>query len=323
MAQCLCMSGIMKTTIKITVLCNNRMAIPALQALQAMGLLCAVGVPEGNTDVIDFCTMLSKQSGIPLVIMNKENFRVQIQELIVKNNPQYIFTMTFPWKVQAEILEKYPGIFYNFHYGLLPEMRGADPVFETLRSNAKETGITIHAIEDKIDTGAIILKKILPITSNMTHGILCTHLSWLGANLINELLTLLNNGFKGIKQEHLKAKYYTKPAATDVCISWQKLDAQTIECLTRACNPWNKGAYTQWNGWNIRVVETSIVEKIKDHHLDPPGTILSLNEESGLIVKCHNGTQIRLDIIYTDEGFMSGHKLSAFGLKKGSRFVNL
>jgi len=298
------------------------MAIPALQSLNASGQLCAMGVPENNEDIIDFCTMLSKQSGIPLIILKKENFPAQIEELIEKIKPQYIFTMTFPWKVPAEILERHPSTFYNFHYGLLPEMRGADPVFETLRSNAKETGITVHAIEDKIDTGDIILKKILPVTSVMTHGILCTHLSWLGANLLNELLPLLNNGFQGTQQDHAQSKYYSKPGANDVCISWQKSDAQSIEALSRACNPWNKGAYTQWNGWNIRVVEATITENIKDQP-DLPGTILSLNKEDGLIVQCDNKTQMRIDIIYTDEGFMSGHKLSAFGLKKGNRFTNL
>jgi methionyl-tRNA formyltransferase len=312
----------MITTSKIAVLCNNRMAIPALQSLLASGQLCAMGVPENNTDVIDFCTMISKQSGIPLLIMNKEKFHIQIDEMLIKNNPKYIFTMTFPWKISAEIIKKHPSTFYNFHYGLLPEMRGADPVFECLRSNAAETGITVHTMEYKIDTGAIILKKTLPINSNMTHGILCTHLSWLGANILNELLTLLNKGFQGTKQDHIQSKYYSKPDAADVCISWQKSDAQSIEALSRACNPWNKGAYTQWNGWNIRVVESTVIEK-GNNHSEFPGTIVSLNQENGLIIQCHNGTQLRLDIIYTDEGFMSGHKLSAFGIKKGSQFTNL
>jgi len=298
------------------------MAIPALQSLHASRQLCAMGVPENNTDIIDFCTMLSKQSGIPLIILKKEKFSAQIEELIDKIKPRYIFSMTFPWKIPSEILGRHQSIFYNFHYGLLPEMRGADPVFETIRGNAKETGITVHAIEDKIDTGSIMLKKILPVTSDMTHGILCTHLSWLGANILNELLPLLYNGFQGNKQDHSQSKYYSKPGANDVCISWQKSDAQSIEALSRACNPWNKGAYTQWNGWNIRVVEATIIEKIMDQP-DLPGTILSLNKEDGLIVQCDNKTQIRIDIIYTDEGFMSGHKLSAFGLKKGSRFASL
>lgn len=312
----------MMTASKIVVLCNNRMAVPALQALASQGRLCALGVPEANTDVIDFCSMLSKQSGIPLLIIKKENLSAQLEELITKTNAQFIFTMTFPWKIPAEVLNKHQGKFYNFHYGLLPEMRGADPVFESIRSDAKETGITVHAIENKIDKGAIILKKILPLSINMTHGVLCTNLSWLGANLLSELLILLKNDSKGIKQDEVNAKYFAKPEAADVCISWQKHDAKTIEALSRACNPWNKGAYTQWNGWNIRVVEATVINETS-HQSEIPGTILSLDENNGLIVKCNNETQLRLDIIYTDEGFMSGHKLFAFGMKKGSRFVNL
>lgn len=305
---------------KIAVLCNNRMAIPALQALQAAGMLCAIGVPEGNTDVIDFATMLSKQAGIPLLILTKQQFHLQIQEMIGKNSPQYCFTMTFPWKMPSEILEQDQALFYNFHYGLLPEMRGADPVFESLRSGAKETGITVHSIDKKIDTGSIILKKTLPISSNMTYGILSTHLSWFGANLLNELLLLLNSGYQGVTQDHSKAKYFAKPGAKDVCISWETSDAKVVDALVRACNPWNKGAYTQWNGWNIRIVEATIVEKEMDKP-HSPGTILSLDMENGLIVQCNNNTQLRVDIIYTDEGFMSGYKLGAFGLKKGDQFI--
>lgn len=307
---------------KIAVLCNNRMAVPALQALYSQGRLCAMGVPEGNADIIDFCSQLSSQSGIPLIVMKKERLASQVEQFFSENKAQYIFTMTFPWKIPAEILSKYPNRLYNFHYGLLPEMRGADPVFESIRSGAKETGITVHAIEEKIDKGAVILKKILPLSISMTHGLLCTNLSWLGANLLNELLSALKNKTEGKKQDENSAKYYKRPYAADVCICWQKNDAKAIEALSRACNPWNKGAYTRWNGWNIRVVEATVIDKKTDRG-DLPGTILSLDEESGLIVKCSNETQLRIDIIYTDEGFMSGYKLSAFGVKKGNRLVSL
>ncbi|MGI9650008.1 formyltransferase family protein [Chryseobacterium sp. RLHN22] len=316
------MSGIMMTAYKIAVLCNNRIAIPALQALAAQGRLCALGVPEANTDVIDFGLIITEKSGIQLSILKKEILSDQLDELIAKTDAQFVFTMTFPWKIPGDILNKHESKFYNFHYGLLPEMRGADPIFESIRSGAKETGITVHLIENKIDRGPIILKKILPLSINMTHGVLCTNLSWLGANLLSELLILLKNNPVGTQQNENNARYFSKPAASDVCISWQKQDAKAIEALSRACNPWNKGAYTQWNGWNIRVVESTVINETSPQS-EIPGTILSLDENNGLIVKCYNETQLRLDIIYIDEGFMSGHKLFAFGLKKGSRFVNL
>lgn len=298
------------------------MAFPALQALQAAGRLCALGVPDNNTEVIDFCSMLSKQSGIPLFIIDKDNCIDQIKEMMNISGADTVFTMTFPWKISSEILALYPAKFYNFHYGLLPEMRGADPVFETIRSRAGQSGITVHIIDEYIDKGAIILKKSIPVTSDMTHGALCTHLSWLGANLLNELLNLLQRNFLGTEQNEEKARYYPKPGASDVCISWENQDAETIEALTRACNPWNKGAYTQWNGWNIRIVEATPVQ-IVNHHTGLPGTILSLDKDKGLIVKCNNNSHLRLDIVYTEEGFMSGHKLSAFGLRQGEQFQNL
>lgn len=306
---------------KIAVLCNNRMAVPALQSLHAEGRLCAVGVAEGNTDVIDFCSWLS-QSGIPLFIISKENRSVQIIKMLGTTAADYIFTMTFPWKISQEVLHDYPDTFYNFHYGLLPEMRGADPVFESLRSRAKETGITVHAIDEAIDRGAIILKKNIPLTADMTHGSLCTRLSWLGAGLLHELIVLLQAKVKGTQQDEQHARYFPKPGIADVCISWQKQDAETVEALARACNPWNKGVYTQWNGWNIRVVEATVVHGM-DSYPGLPGTILSLDKEQGFIVKCNHDTHLRLDIVYTDEGFMSGHKLSAFGLKKGGQMINL
>ncbi|MCJ8155747.1 hypothetical protein MKJ01_18485 [Chryseobacterium sp. SSA4.19] len=306
---------------KIAVLCNNRMAFPALQALQAAGRLCALGVPDNNMEVIDFCTLLSRQSGIPLFLMTKESCTDRIKE-IMNTGAHTVFTMTFPWKISSEILTLYPGTFYNFHYGLLPEMRGADPVFETIRSRSGQSGITVHAIDRFIDKGAIILKKNIAVTQDMTHGALCTHLSWLGANLLNELLNLLQNKFQGTEQHEGEARYYHKPGISDVCISWEKNDAETIEALARACNPWNKGAYTQWNGWNIRVLEATPIQNI-EHTAGLPGTILYLNKENGLIVKCNQNSHLRLDIVYTEEGFMSGHRLSAFGLREGEKFLNL
>ncbi|WP_294215362.1 formyltransferase family protein [uncultured Chryseobacterium sp.] len=306
---------------KIAVLCNNRMAVPALQSLHAEGRLCAVGVAEGNTDVIDFCSWLS-QSGVPFFIIGKENRSLQIRKMVDTTAADYIFTMTFPWKISTELLHDYPDTFYNFHYGLLPEMRGADPVFESIRSRAKETGITVHAIDEAIDRGAMILKKNIPLTADMTHGSLCTRLSWLGAGLLHELIVLLQSKVKGTLQDEQHAQYFPKPGIADVCISWQKQDAETIEALARACNPWNKGVYTQWNGWNIRIVEATVVHGMASHP-GLPGTILSLDKEQGFIVKCNHDTHLRLDIVCTDEGFMSGHKLSAFGLKKGGQLINL
>lgn len=312
----------MSNTKNIVVLCNNRMAFPAIQTLHGSNKLHTIGVVAGNEDVLSFCSLFAAQTGINLMILEKETLESQLEELFEKNTIKYVFTMTFPWKLSEKLIQKHPNRFYNFHYGLLPEMRGCDPVFESVRRQQKETGITIHAIEKEIDKGAVILKRLLPIDATITHGILCTKLSYLGQHIIPEVLTLLESNSKTVLQDETTANYYKKPTASDVCINWKNQDANTIEALVRACNPWNKGAYIQWNSWNIRVLEASPTDhnsEIKEN----PGTILKINEDTGLVVQCYNDTQLRINIVYTDEGFMSGHKLLAYGLQKGEQFANL
>jgi methionyl-tRNA formyltransferase len=311
----------MNTIRNIAVLCNNRMAFPAIQTLHGLNKLHTIAIPAGNEDVMAFCAPFASQTNINLILLEKEKLESQLEKLLENSEIKYVFTMTFPWKLSEKMIQQYPDRFFNFHYGLLPEMRGCDPVFESLRQQKKETGITIHAIEKNIDTGIVLLKKTLPINSNMTHGMLCTNLSHLGAHMLRELLEVLTADKKGTAQDEMLANYYKKPTAADVCIQWKNQDAKSVHALVSACNPWNKGAYTQWNGWNIRILEVSQTIDHNSEHV--PGTILEINENKGLIIQCSNNTQLRINTVYTDEGFMSGYKLLAYGIKNGEQFASL
>lgn len=312
----------MNTKRDIIVLCNHRMAFAAIQTIFAIGRLHTIAIPIHNEDIKDFCFAFASQTGINLILLEKEKLTIQLDELAKDTNIKYVFTMTFPWKIPAESIKQHPNLFYNFHYGLLPEMRGSDPVFESIKQQKKETGITVHIIENEIDNGAVILKKTIPIDTFVTHGLLCTNLSYLGSNIIPQVLTLLQNNTKGIQQEETLSNYYKRPAASDVCINWKKQDAKSIEALIRACNPWNKGAYSQWKGWNFRILEASLTN-FKSEQPQIPGTILAIDEKNGLTIQCYNDTQLRVNIIYTDEAFMSGHKLLIFGLKNGEQLASL
>ena len=312
----------MNTTRDIVVLCNNRMAFPAIQTLHSLGRLHTIGVPSENEDVKAFCSVFAAKAGINLIWIEKSKLEVHLQEIIKNIGIKFIFTMTFPWKVPEEIIEKHPNLFYNFHYGLLPEMRGADPVFESIRKQKNETGISVHSIEKAIDKGKVVLKKTLPLHNDFTHGMLSTNLSYLASYMLPELFTLLHNNDKGVSQDESLARYYKKPTIADVSIQWEKQDSKSIQALVNACNPWNKGAYTQWNGLNIRLLEVSQTNTITDYP-KAPGTILEINENNGLIIQCYDNTQLRINTVYTEEGFMSGHKLLAFGIKNGEQFASL
>jgi len=298
------------------------MALPAIQSLLRAGKLCAIAIPETNTELLETATMISRQTSISLSVISRKDCSAQLLDWVAQYQPDHVFTMTFPWKISGKVLARHPNLFYNFHYGLLPEMRGGDPVFEALRQQLPETGITVHRIEAGLDTGAVLFRRKIPIASHVTHGLLCSQLAQVAGDMVTGITDQLQQaGAMAMPQDESKARFYPKPQLADVCIHWDKQDAAAIEALTKACNPWNKGAYTQWGQWNMRIVAATATGQ---HAAGAaPGTICTASPEQGLEVACKDGGLIRLDIVYTDEGFMPGHHLLYFGIKAGTSFVNL
>jgi len=77
---------------------------------------------------------------------------------------------------------------FNLHASLLPNYRGAAPINWAIINNETITGATTFYIDDKIDTGAILLKEELAIDPMETVGSLHDKLAPLGASLILKTL---------------------------------------------------------------------------------------------------------------------------------------
>lgn len=60
------------------------------------------------------------------------------------------------------------GRFINIHPSLLPEFKGIDAIKRAYLSNAKETGVTIHYVDDEVDSGEIIASEKCKIEPDMT-----------------------------------------------------------------------------------------------------------------------------------------------------------
>ena len=65
--------------------------------------------------------------------------------------------------IKQETLEKINIDIINFHPGLLPKYRGLFPNFYSLMNNEKNIGFTLHKVNNKIDSGQIIKKYLIPI----------------------------------------------------------------------------------------------------------------------------------------------------------------
>ena len=90
--------------------------------------------------------------------------------------------------------------------------------------------------------------------------------------------------------------------------------------LIKASNPWNKGAYTVVNGMPFRVLEVTPANA-NEPISAPPGAIVVSDAQQGMFVACKGGKLVRIDIVYTVEGYMTGFQLNRLGIQAGNAFV--
>lgn len=304
---------------RIAVLCNDRVALPALDYLIGSGAVVAVAMPDRihETQVLVKNKCLS--ANISFQLFNKRNFNTDILTWVNDHKPDVVFVKTFPFLIPAAVLTVPRHGFINFHYAPLPVWRGSNPLFWMLRNGAREGGVTVHEMNANFDEGAILCEQVLPIAHNINFGILYTQLAYVGLQLTIDLLKKLPTAaLQRKEQDHSKAKWYGQPKPSDLFIDWQTMKAEEVTALVRACNPWNKGAGTKWKGWPFGITYASVTDH-PDAEKVGPGTILSIDAGTGFTIASKDGKAIVAEVVYCEEGFYPGYCLSAFGLQKHDR----
>lgn len=131
----------------------------------------------------------------------------------------------------------------NLHASLLPHYRGAAPINHVLINGETTTGVTTFFIDDKIDTGKILMREEIPIFPVDNAGDLHTRLMNLGARLIIKTLgAIAENKISPVSQnQFLKPGELIKPAPKiflkDCIIDWHK-DYNEIHNLIRGLSPY-------------------------------------------------------------------------------------
>lgn len=132
---------------------------------------------------------------------------------------------------------------FNLHASLLPQYRGAAPINHVLIQGEERTGATTFLIDDKIDTGNILLQESLPIGPSETAGELHDRLMDLGASLVvRTALELARGSLQAQAQEHfIEEGEALKPAPKihrdDCRIDWHKTGREIVN-LIRGLSPY-------------------------------------------------------------------------------------
>ena len=288
---------------RILVLCGGKFAFPSLQQLGMENFICAVAIGKGDKNCVTLLDNESQRSGFAFASFPDKQSLSGLRAWIDSVQPDYIFSISFPFLLSEEVLAYGPDRFINFHPGPLPNYRGPMPLFEVLRYREKHTAICVHFMNAEFDEGAIILSEQIAINPGETYGSLAVKLSERLAQVTLNMAQMLQfaSVIPSTEQQPHEGRYFENPETEDTFIQWKRMTAAQIVALINACNPWNQGADTILTGKPVKLVSASLSE---NSHNEQPGKITAISDLA-LSVACINNEIIDVHIVGGDHGFMT------------------
>lgn len=151
--------------------------------------------PSWQDSVVKYC----EENKIKIVLFD------QIKNSVVENSIGISIYYRKIFKFELINSFKY---FVNLHNGPLPKYRGVNPINWALKNNEEQHGVTLHLIDEGIDTGDILDQEIFSISSDLEVIEVYKLCIEAGKKIINRSILNLEK-LKPIKQDHNKALYYS------------------------------------------------------------------------------------------------------------------
>jgi len=261
-----------------------------------------------------------QKEGYETFVINDKNINTDFKTWLEEKAPDLVMVCGFSIKIPKEVLTLPKYGFLNVHFGKLPENRGADPLFWSIKKGKKQSVITIHQMDEEWDTGKILLEQPVPLIPGETHGMANSKMSYMLGKLTQKSLELIMNPENLKQQSNKNTKYFNKPTEKDTTIYWETQTADEIEQLVNACNPKYGGATTYYQGSPIKIVEVSPVDS-QPLLGKTSGEIVHAHPQEGLYVYCKYGKILRINTINSDAGILSGAKYVHLGVRQGHCFT--
>ncbi|MBT8257017.1 MAG: methionyl-tRNA formyltransferase [Bacteroidia bacterium] len=283
----------MKRNLRIVFMGTPEFAVPSLDALiragyNVVGVITAPDKPAGRGRKLrkSAVKQYAMDHGLTVLQPGKlrnESFLKALKAL--DPNLQVVVAFRMLPRVIWE-LPKY-GTF-NLHASLLPQYRGAAPINWAIINGDIETGVSTFFIDEKIDTGEMILQRPTSIDPDESAGSLHDRLMEMGSKLLVETVGLIEEGIAERKpqQDHSDLKAAPKLNPDNCRIDWNK-PVVVIHNLIRGLSPYPAAWTMLQNGEDQLRVKVYQSEIITERHDLENGTIVS--DGSNLKIACKNG----------------------------------
>jgi methionyl-tRNA formyltransferase len=250
-----------------------------------VGVITAADKPAGRGQKIKYSAVKEYALENKLTLLQPTNLKDEsfLAELKALNaNLQIVVA----FRMLPEVVWKMPELgTFNLHASLLPSYRGAAPINWAIINGDTKTGVTTFFIDDKIDTGAMILSSEIEIAKEESAGQLHDRLMELGSKTVIETLALIEKGnvTTTIQKELPEIKTAYKLNKENCKIDWTKPAAE-IYNLIRGLSPYPSAwcfISDQDEEWNVKIHEVKMSLENHNYHI---GSLICSKKEMKIAV---------------------------------------
>src|ERR1700761_1607327 len=201
---------------------------------------------------------LARDHDIPVHLTNRVD--ADTIDLVKRAEPDVIVVNSWYTKMPPELYNLPPYGTLNLHDSLLPKFTGFSPVLWALISGESETGLTVHRMDDGLDTGDILVQHSLPIGPADTGTELVLRGMGLIPGALAEALNALESGTAVWRpQNKAERTYCHKRSERDSLIDWTWPAEDLVRFVRALSDPYPR-AFTFYRGERIEVLEARVSE---------------------------------------------------------------
>lgn len=206
-------------------------------------------------------------------------------KILVSYQPDMICVACFSQRIPRAILDLPRFGCLNVHPSLLPANRGPVPLFWTFREGHEKTGVTIHLMNEGMDTGDILAQDTIVVPDGIRYEQLETQCAQSGGILLARVVHSLYEG-KALRtpQDEAKSYYRSYPSDDDLIVHVEEWDARHLYNFIRGVSHWN-GIIKVNNHNNVLLVRDAVSYSHNDANNDECRNM----GENREVVQCKTG----------------------------------
>lgn len=226
----------------------------------------------------------AREQGVPVVDSPRGSDAV---ERVADLRPDIVFSVYYR-RILPERLLAVPRLGgVNIHPSALPAYRGPTPTAWAILNGETEFGITVHRMDEGIDTGDILIQERYPIGPDETGHELHVRAMGLGADLLRRHFDAIVNGDAQPHPQEGIGSYFGRLPRGHV-IDWAAPAERIRNAIRVYASPYDR-AETRLGNRRVLVDHAGRVRDESDYVLQGPGRIVDVLDDGVPIVACADG----------------------------------